>query len=188
MSTEEKKYDIFLSYYGKSLNKVQRLHQTLVETYKMKIWVDFVEIKENEIAFPKVREGIEKSTLFLVCLTKDYEKDDNCLIELQLAKEVFKKQLFIVFFQRIDFRDVPKIANQLHYKTAFGIYNAPIFDKGLWLRSEFINKLKLILQKSVSSINDISIYNLKDFSENQVEFAIKTVPVSFFFFFSVKII
>ena len=157
MSVGVKKYDIFLSYYGKSLIQVQRFYQTLVETYNLKVWVDFAEIKDGEEPFLKVREGIQNSTLFLICLSKEYERDENCLIELTLGIETFKKQVFVVFFQRISFRDVPTVTSILQTLAKFEVYNAPIFDKGLWLRTPILDKLKLILNKTVLSTNDFRI-------------------------------
>ena len=157
MSFGVKKYDIFLSYYGKSLIQVQRFYQTLVETYNLKVWVDFAQIKDGEEPFLKVREGIDNSTLFIICLSKEYERDENCLIELTLAGQTFKKPIFVVFFQRIGFRDVPTVTSILQSLSKFEVYNAPIFDKGLWLRAPILSKLKLILNKSVLSSNDFRI-------------------------------
>ena len=157
MSLKDNKFDIFLSYYGRSLMQVQRFYQTLVETYNLKVWIDYAQIRAGDFPFAKVRDGIQNSSLFILCLSREYERDENCLIELSLAVETFKKQIFVVFFQRIDFLDVPTVKNILIKSYKYESFNAPIFDKGLWLRAPFINKLKLVLKKTIVSVNDVTI-------------------------------
>ena len=183
MSKKENKFDIFLSYYGKSLIQVQRFYQTLTETYNLKVWVDFAQIKEGDEPFIKVREGIQNSTVFIVCLSREYEKDENCLIEFTLALETFKRQVFVVFFQRIGFRDVPTIASILQTGVKFETYNAPIFDKGLWLRTPILNKLKFILNKTVYSLNDFRINTTDEDIPIKFKPAETSVKVSLIFSF-----
>lgn len=155
---EAKKYDIFISYHTKNLIHIERLYQTLTETYNFKVWIDFNEIDElNDSPYYKVREGIANSKVFLACVTKEYSENENCQIEMNLAIKMFKKQVLVVFMQRIDFRHVPQIAKFFNETVPYDVYRAKMFHKGLWLTNTFINKINYMLKKPILSKSQMNV-------------------------------
>ena len=98
-------YDVFVSYdLNQYKQEVIELDNKLKESYKT--------CRDNEEIIYSclvdiINEGIEKSKMFLCCLTKEYLKSENKMMELDLAFGLQKPVLWVVFenVKTIDYKD-----------------------------------------------------------------------------------
>ena len=144
-------FDIFMSFAWDKLKKeVNELKDELEEKYTIKI-------DEKEKIYKGIgqitNEDIDHSKVFLCCLTEEYVKDDNRMIELNLAIGLQKPILWVIFDQNenIDYEEMIKTQSRIKiYPEAHPMYNSSERD--------LIKKaLDQILESPVSNQNCLYI-------------------------------
>jgi hypothetical protein len=78
--------DIFLSYEQTDRESVVQLKQKL-EKKNYFCWLDVEQIPNNNQFCPAIEQGIQKSTVFVCCITSKYVKSTKCRQELTFAKQ-----------------------------------------------------------------------------------------------------
>ncbi|KAI9333764.1 hypothetical protein DFJ73DRAFT_963069 [Zopfochytrium polystomum] len=93
----EAEFDSMLSYSWKTKSQVQLLKANLEKELKIKIWMDENNMK-NDI-YSGMWEGIAKSQLIIVCLSKEYLGSENCKKELKFAADLHKPIVCVYMFE-----------------------------------------------------------------------------------------
>ena len=101
-------YDVFISYNWGIKNQVDVLHANLISRCGYKVWRDETNMKNTADLDSVLQRAIQKSKVFLFCLTEAYSKSINCLNELTFAIKVCKPAKPIVFLM-IDKLDLEKV-------------------------------------------------------------------------------
>ena len=86
-------FDIFCSHAWKNKPFVSNLYRMLTAC-GYKIWYDLVDMGNNII--DSMREGIEKSQVFLVVLNSLYQTRENCMFELTYARSLGKPVIAVI--------------------------------------------------------------------------------------------
>lgn len=91
--------DIYLSYEKTHQNIIVELKQEL-EQRNYICWLDIEQLSNNIDHFSSAMEqGIQKSTVFLCCITNRYIHSNKCRQELTFAKECNKKIILLIMEQ-----------------------------------------------------------------------------------------
>lgn len=98
MSTEEKKFDIFLSYQWNIQDKVKSLYEFLTKKQNFKVWMDIMEMPGGEVLHSELIKGITNSKVVVSCITVDYAKSQNCENELCFTYDS-KIPLIVLMFE-----------------------------------------------------------------------------------------
>ncbi|KAJ3117844.1 hypothetical protein HK098_006086 [Nowakowskiella sp. JEL0407] len=85
-------YDVFLSYCWADKPAVLKIRDAL-KSRKLNIWFDEVNMRDKLNA--AMAKGIGSSTIFVCCLSKNYEKSDNAMAEFRYASYIKKKFIAI---------------------------------------------------------------------------------------------
>ena len=95
-SNNEKDFDVFCSYQWDRKSEIENLHANLVGE-DLTIWRDTNELRSNNVGlFKQLGENINKSKVFLCCLTIKYTKSQNCLRELNYAAKMSKPIVYLM--------------------------------------------------------------------------------------------
>ncbi|PAA70351.1 hypothetical protein BOX15_Mlig005761g3 [Macrostomum lignano] len=78
-----------ISYNHGSKAAVERLYNLLTEA-QVDIWVDFKDMKSGSV-YQAMANGIEGSSVVLMCITRLYNESNNCRLEVEYAHECGKK-------------------------------------------------------------------------------------------------
>ena len=93
---EDGKPQIMISYQWDSQTEVLKLYEALIgDGYK--VWIDKKKMSEN--IYERMAEGVEESSIILLCMTKKYESSENCKSEYNYAKDC-KKRIIPIYFER----------------------------------------------------------------------------------------
>ncbi|CAF2400180.1 unnamed protein product [Rotaria sp. Silwood2] len=93
--------DIFLSYERTHRNTVIQLKQELEEKNYF-CWLDVEEIPSNNDHFcPEIEAGIQKSTVFVCCITSRYVQSNKCRQELSFAKQ-HNKPIILLLIEELN--------------------------------------------------------------------------------------
>ncbi|CAF0923875.1 unnamed protein product [Rotaria sp. Silwood1] len=88
--------DIFLSYERTHRDTVLELKQKLEEKNYF-CWLDVIQIPSNNYYFcPEIETGIQKSTVFVCCITNRYVQSNKCRQELSFAKQQNKPVILLL--------------------------------------------------------------------------------------------
>ena len=101
-------HDLFISYNWKIEKQVDLLQENLESKCGFKVWRDKSNMKNTADLDSVLQGAIQKSKVFLFCLTDAYTKSINCLNELTFAIKVCKPAKPIVFLM-IDKLDLEKV-------------------------------------------------------------------------------
>ena len=93
---EDDKPQIMISYQWDSQTEVLKLYEALKD-YGYKVWIDKEKVHGNIL--DRMAEGVEESSIILLCMTKKYEKSDNCKKEYNYADEC-KKRIIPIYFEK----------------------------------------------------------------------------------------
>ncbi|PAA83434.1 hypothetical protein BOX15_Mlig005761g4 [Macrostomum lignano] len=80
---------VMISYNHGSKAAVERLYNLLTEA-QVDIWVDFKDMKSGSV-YQAMANGIEGSSVVLMCITRLYNESNNCRLEVEYAHECGKK-------------------------------------------------------------------------------------------------
>ena len=80
-----KEFDVFYSHRWASKPFLSHLYNLLCEA-GYKVWYDVHHMGHDMVK--SMEEGIEKSTVVLACVDSEYQKRDNCMLELRHAHKV----------------------------------------------------------------------------------------------------
>ena len=98
-TSEEKSFDIMISYCHKETEICRKLYEELVRS-GYRVWIDFDQMHGN--VMDAMAHAIEQSRTMIICMSEQYRRSNYCRAEAQYA---FQKQLNIV-----------PILVQMHYK------------------------------------------------------------------------
>ena len=101
-------YEVFISYNWGIKKQVDILHANLKSKCGYKVWRDETNMKNTTDLDSALADAIQKSKVFLFCLTEAYTKSINCLNELTYAIKVCKPAKPIVFLM-IDKLELAKL-------------------------------------------------------------------------------
>lgn len=88
-------HEVFISYcWKKNKEKVHDMHTKLSQ--KFSIWIDKNEMDYGDLN-KMMFEGISNAKVFLCCVTEEYHKSPNCMKEFNLAEELAKPMVFVIF-------------------------------------------------------------------------------------------
>lgn len=100
---EQTKYDFFISYSRKDLNKVKAIKREIEQVTGMECWMDLKDIKADENDYLKrIAEGIEKCRVFLFMLSKSSQESKYAVGELVAAKKQQEKRGIHVVIINVD--------------------------------------------------------------------------------------
>ena len=85
---------VMISYQWNSKDDALKLYDALTE-YGFNVWIDVKKMSGD--IYQRMSEGVNKSSVFLLCMTLKYEKSDSCNKEFKFAT-VHIKSNFLVFF------------------------------------------------------------------------------------------
>ncbi|CAF1140287.1 unnamed protein product [Rotaria sp. Silwood1] len=145
-NSEEKKFDIMISYSHKDKEICKQLYEELVRV-GYRVWIDFDQMYGN--VMDAMVEAIEQSRTIMICMSEQYQRSNYCRAEAQYA---FQKQLNMI-----------PILLQKHYKPdgwlAFLIGSILYIDFTKYEYSKAIDmlmkELKMIDTRSKTSTKSI---------------------------------
>ncbi|KAJ3084003.1 hypothetical protein HDU99_004218 [Rhizoclosmatium hyalinum] len=101
----ESHYDTMVSYSWETQSQVIKLKESLEAALGIKIWMDLAQMKTD--IYYGMWEGITKSDVIIVCLSKAYLNSANCERELKFAADLKKPLLCVYMFEEDE--DVAKL-------------------------------------------------------------------------------
>ncbi|KAJ1569920.1 hypothetical protein HK096_010062 [Nowakowskiella sp. JEL0078] len=81
---EDELFDLMLSYSWSQQTLVKKICENL-RSRNFKVWMDVDQMKGN--IYEKMATAISKSNVIVPCLSQEYSKSDNCIMELQHSKD-----------------------------------------------------------------------------------------------------
>ena len=105
-------YEVFISYNWGIKKQVDILHANLKSKCGYKVWRDETNLKNTTDLDSELADAIQKSKVFLFCLTEAYSKSKNCLNELTFAIKVCKPIVFLMI-DKLDLEKVPGLGLML---------------------------------------------------------------------------
>jgi len=130
--------DIFLSYERTHREVIRELKQKLEEkTYLC--WLDVEQIPGNDQFCPAIEQGIQKSTVFVCCITRRYVVSTKCQQELSLAKQ-HNKPIVLLLMEALNWppRQIETLVSGLSY---IEFYNTASSASSTSWPSEKLNEL-----------------------------------------------
>jgi hypothetical protein len=137
-------YDIFVSYQWNNVKEVKELHEHLVKVCGYKVWRDETHLERKGSLEYELATNIEKSKIFLFCLTQKYYESINCKRELKYAINVCKPAKPIVFLmlESLNLKDLGDVGFLLSNYIWVQCYKSnPIED---WPKQYFEEIIKTI--------------------------------------------
>lgn len=86
----DKKFDVMISYSHKDKELCQKIHEQLIQN-GYRVWVDVKEMHGN--LMEAMAQAIESSTIVILCISEDYQRNNYCRSEAQYA---FKRQVKLI--------------------------------------------------------------------------------------------
>lgn len=86
---------IYISYEWGIKRLVREIVNNLREKTNHKIWIDQENVIPGEHLLERIRDGIDNSEIIIAFVNGDYLNSRNCLSEIQYAKSIKKKILYI---------------------------------------------------------------------------------------------
>jgi len=94
-SNKQFAFDIFLSYNHEHKRYAETLYHKLC-SLNFKVWFDDVELDHNPLTL-QLADGINKSHVFMCCISKKYSESRNCREELLFAFSKNKPPIILMF-------------------------------------------------------------------------------------------
>jgi hypothetical protein len=92
--------DLFISYQWGSQESVKNLYEFL-KSKKYKTWMDINRLDAGGLGLNnQLSQAIKSSRVVICCITKAYDKSENCKLEINWAKQN-KKPLIILMFEDV---------------------------------------------------------------------------------------
>jgi len=95
-SNKQFAFDIFLSYNWDHKPFVEKLYNKLCNELNFKVWLDDKELDHTPLS-KQLADGINKSQVFMCCITKKYSESRNCREELLFAFSKNKPPIILMF-------------------------------------------------------------------------------------------
>jgi len=121
MNKNECGFDVFLSYNWDHKAHVQRLYDYLTNQLKLRVWIDDKELGITSLS-GQLADAINKSRVFICCITAKYSESENCKNEYALASHK-RKPIIILMLERLDEKISGEIQIQITNKRRFNCYN-----------------------------------------------------------------
>ncbi|ORY48719.1 hypothetical protein BCR33DRAFT_848072 [Rhizoclosmatium globosum] len=103
--SSEKSFDVMLSYSWSTKHLVKSLHTSLLQhTPTLRIWIDDREMDTD--IYKGMVEGVLKSSLLLICLSRAYLSSANCNREIKFAADLQKPMVPVRMFDKMAGDDV----------------------------------------------------------------------------------
>ena len=137
--------DVFLSY--------ERAHIEFAIQLKLKLeeknyfcWLDVTEISGNNDQFcPEIRAGIQKSTVFVCCITNKYTQSNKCREELSVARQ-YNKPIMLLLLEALIWPP-PHIGTLVSGLSYIEFYNtAPSASSTSWSSQKFDDLLSKLAE------------------------------------------
>ena len=152
------KYDLFISYHSNDRNEIRKLYSKFTRNDDLRVWWD--EVNYSSL-LNNISNGIERSKLFLCCLSKGYSESVKCKLELALAKQLEKT----IIIYKMDATELKKLRFESLQYSLNEMYKGNIYK----------DILKSILKdfrpnnQSNKTINDDDLLKLGKDILNQLE-------------------
>jgi len=143
----QSKYDVFLSYNWDHKLYVKRLYDYLAEL-NLKVWIDYKELGINSLA-AQLADGINKSRVFMCCITGKYSESENCKDEFALAKRK-RKPMIIIMLEPFEENISPEIEIQINTKRRFNCYKDMATFEDFILGDNLSQAIKCLLDTLVA--------------------------------------
>jgi len=93
--SNDNQFDIFLSYNWDHKPYVKKLYDKL-RKMNYKVWIDDIELDHTQLS-SQLADGINKSKVFMCCITKKYSESRNCREEFFYAINKNKPTIILMF-------------------------------------------------------------------------------------------
>jgi len=93
--SSDNQFDIFLSYNWDHKPYEKKLYDKL-RNMNYKVWIDDIEL-DNTRLNSQLADGINKSHIFMCCITKKYSISKNCIKEFSYAINKNKPTIILMF-------------------------------------------------------------------------------------------
>jgi hypothetical protein len=158
-------WHLFFSYnWGKNninIEKVRQIHDRLKQELSLEIWWDQTHLDEGNWV-KKITNGVRNSELFISFITRDYSESENCMKELEMAKNLGKE---ILFFINEDTK------NMSHEKITNDIFKDAVFFLGtnLYYKTpdDLVKAVKAKLGKKTVRTNIYLLFFTKTENKNR---------------------
>jgi hypothetical protein len=129
---EELIYDVFISYNWDIKNEVRQFHENL-SNRGFKVWRDEIYLTNDQATLAaQLAQAINKSKIFICCITEKYCKSYNCNLEIDYVNNMNKPKIVLM----IDNLDPKKIIDLNVMKE-----NTPSYPCGIGFIIEYIYNL-----------------------------------------------
>jgi hypothetical protein len=144
-------YDVFLSYSHNDKLIAHTLFNILIKSYNLKVWIDQIEIINNDDYAEKILKGIKNSKSIICLISKSYVKSNNCCSELKIAKSL-NKRIFLVMIENMR---IEEYAIGYH---AIGIKQCDLSQNINWLSSNLTSseQFKELIAEIIKTVHPLS--------------------------------
>ena len=97
-------HDLFISYNWGIKKQVDVLHANLKSKCGYKVWRDETNMKNTTDLDSVLADAIQKSKVFLFCLTEAYSNSINCLNELNYAFKICRKPIVFLMIDKLNLK------------------------------------------------------------------------------------
>ena len=97
-------YNVFISYNWGIKKQVDVLHANLKSKCGFKVWRDETNMKNTTDLDSELADAIQKSKVFLFCLTEAYSNSINCLNELNYAFKICRKPIVFLMIDKLNLK------------------------------------------------------------------------------------
>jgi hypothetical protein len=97
--------DLFISYQWDRKHLIHKIVNYL-KIYDFNIWIDTNGVKPGFALHERIQNGVNKSEIIFAFVTMEYCKSQSCQQEIQYAKRIKKKILFVVL-EKFNIAELP---------------------------------------------------------------------------------
>ena len=133
------KPELMISYQWDSQKDALRIFHAL-EEFGFNVWIDVKKMSED--IFEKMAEGIQDSSIILICMTSKYEKSANCKREFKFA--AYKNKKVIPIYLEKNYKAEGALGLLIAGKLYFDFTDNKKFEKN-------IGDLKTEIEKQLGS-------------------------------------